>query len=305
MIHCIPRVIKELHFLQTNTASKFSSALSIFLSCVIKIDRRKVSGLASLSRARTTALVSRVLLLDSAPWCDPGIRGFTFWFQLCQYFLCVLEQSSLLSIFPAHFPLLPRCSVNHKNEVSYPLIMFHVFPLPFPAHVGPHICRRLPRFLSSTYRDPDQTPSSLNKTLNFPCFPYGPSSLLPLYSDSQPWLPIRITCCCCLVTKLSCPTLCNSMDCSTSSCSPLSPRVCSNSCSLSQWCYLTISYSAVLFFCLQSFPSSESFPVSWLFTSSDQKNHMRRLKKHQCPDLTPDQLKLHFWWWNKYSTTAS
>ena len=67
MIHCIPRVIKELHFLQTNTASKFSSALSIFLSCVIKIDRRKVSGLASLSRARTTALVSRVLLLDSAP----------------------------------------------------------------------------------------------------------------------------------------------------------------------------------------------------------------------------------------------
>ena len=32
---------------------------------------------------------------------------------------------------------------------------------------------------------------------------------------------------------------------------PLSPRVCSNSCPLSQWCYLTISSSATLFsFCL-------------------------------------------------------
>ena len=39
-------------------------------------------------------------------------------------------------------------------------------------------------------------------------------------------------------------------------CPPLSPRVCSNSCPLSQWCYLTISSSAALFFCLQSFPTS-------------------------------------------------
>ena len=34
---------------------------------------------------------------------------------------------------------------------------------------------------------------------------------------------------------------------------------------LSQWCYLTISSSATPFlFCLQSFPASRSFPVSWL-----------------------------------------
>ena len=34
---------------------------------------------------------------------------------------------------------------------------------------------------------------------------------------------------------------------------PLSPTVCSNSCLLSRWCYLTISSSSVLFFfCLQS-----------------------------------------------------
>ena len=40
-------------------------------------------------------------------------------------------------------------------------------------------------------------------------------------------------------------------------------RVCSNSCPLSQWCHLTISFSAVLFSsCLQSFPASRSFSVS-------------------------------------------
>ena len=48
-------------------------------------------------------------------------------------------------------------------------------------------------------------------------------------------------------------------------CPSLSPRVCSNSRPLSQWCYLTISSSAALFsFCLQSFPASGSFPMSWL-----------------------------------------
>ena len=54
-------------------------------------------------------------------------------------------------------------------------------------------------------------------------------------------------------------------------CPPLSSRVCSNSWSLSQWCYVTVSSSAARFsFCLQSFPVSESFPMSWLFTSDGQ-----------------------------------
>ena len=49
-------------------------------------------------------------------------------------------------------------------------------------------------------------------------------------------------------------------------CPPLSPRVCSNSCPLSQWCYPTISSSATLFsFSSPSFPASGSFPMSWLF----------------------------------------
>ena len=45
-----------------------------------------------------------------------------------------------------------------------------------------------------------------------------------------------------------------------------SPQVSSNSCPLSQWCYLTIS--AAPFFCLQSFPASvfaneSAFRISW------------------------------------------
>ena len=53
-------------------------------------------------------------------------------------------------------------------------------------------------------------------------------------------------------------------------CLPLSPGVFSNSCPLSRWCYLTASSSAALFFCLQSFPASGSFPKSWLFISGSQ-----------------------------------
>ena len=54
-------------------------------------------------------------------------------------------------------------------------------------------------------------------------------------------------------------------------CPLLSPRVCSNSCSLSQWCYLTISFSVVPFpSCLQSFPALGSFPLSQLFISDGQ-----------------------------------
>ena len=50
-------------------------------------------------------------------------------------------------------------------------------------------------------------------------------------------------------------------------CPPLSPGVCSNSCPLSRWRYLTISCSVTPFsFCPQSFPASGSFPVNWLLT---------------------------------------
>ena len=47
-------------------------------------------------------------------------------------------------------------------------------------------------------------------------------------------------------------------------------KACSNSCPLSRWCHPTISSSFVPFSCPQSFPASESFPMSQLFTSGDQ-----------------------------------
>ena len=54
-------------------------------------------------------------------------------------------------------------------------------------------------------------------------------------------------------------------------CPSLSPRVCSNSCSLSLWCYLTISSSAAsLSICHQSCPASGSLSMNQLFASDGQ-----------------------------------
>ena len=75
--------------------------------------------------------------------------------------------------------------------------------------------------------------------------------------------------CCCSVTK-SCPALCNPMH-ARLLCPPPSPGVCSNSCSLSQWCYLTILSSAAPFsFALTSFPAWGAFSRSWLFAFGGQ-----------------------------------
>ena len=79
-------------------------------------------------------------------------------------------------------------------------------------------------------------------------------------------------CWCCSVIK-PCPTLCDPMDCSSPGSPVLHylPRVCSNSCPLSQWCHLTIWPSAAPFaICLQPFPESGSFPMNRFFTSGGQ-----------------------------------
>ena len=58
-------------------------------------------------------------------------------------------------------------------------------------------------------------------------------------------------------TRLSCP-------------SP-APGACLNSCPSSQWCHPTISSSVIPFSsCLQSFPTSGSFPMGQLFASGGQ-----------------------------------
>ena len=75
----------------------------------------------------------------------------------------------------------------------------------------------------------------------------------------------------CLVTK---PwlTLCNPMDHSTLrlSCLPLSPRVCSNSCPLSQWCHPTISSCHPLLLLPSIFPSIRFFPMTRHLESGGQ-----------------------------------
>ena len=54
-------------------------------------------------------------------------------------------------------------------------------------------------------------------------------------------------------------------------CPSPTPGACSNSCPLSQWCHPTISSSVIPFSsCLQSFPSSGSFPMSQFFASGGQ-----------------------------------
>ena len=54
-------------------------------------------------------------------------------------------------------------------------------------------------------------------------------------------------------------------------CPSPTPQVYPNSCPLSQWCHPTISSSVVPFSsCPQSFPASESFPMSQLFESGGQ-----------------------------------
>ena len=76
---------------------------------------------------------------------------------------------------------------------------------------------------------------------------------------------------CCYSFAKSCSALCNPMDCSRPDSVLCYLPEYSDSCPSSQWCYLTISSSAIHFsFCLQSFSASGSFPVSQLFTSGGQ-----------------------------------
>ena len=64
-------------------------------------------------------------------------------------------------------------------------------------------------------------------------------------------------------------------------CPSPSPRACSNSCPLNQWCHSTISSSVVPFSShLQYFPASGSFPMSQFF-ASDQIRSVTQ----SCPTL--------------------
>ena len=72
-----------------------------------------------------------------------------------------------------------------------------------------------------------------------------------------------------LVTR--CDSFVTSLQHARLSCSPPSPRACSNSYPLIQWCHPTISSSVIPFSsCLQSFPAWGSFLKSQFFASNDQ-----------------------------------
>ena len=63
-----------------------------------------------------------------------------------------------------------------------------------------------------------------------------------------------------------CLTLCDPMECSTPGCPSPTPGAYSNPCPLSRWCHPTMSSPVIPFSShLQSFPASESFPMSWFF----------------------------------------
>ena len=96
-------------------------------------------------------------------------------------------------------------------------------------------------------------------------------------------------------------------------CPSLSSWICSNSCSLSQWCHPTISsFGAPFSSCSQSFPASGSFPMSRLFASSSQSTgdlasvqfscsvvsdslwpHGLQYSRLPCPSPTPEPTQTH------------
>ena len=86
-------------------------------------------------------------------------------------------------------------------------------------------------------------------------------------------------------------------------CPSPSPGACSNSRPSSRWCHPTISSSVVPFFsCLQSLPSSGSFPMSQFFASGGQRSYVSsfKLSKQQIyneRDLGRKMLRL---WGHKY-----
>ena len=120
------------------------------------------------------------------------------------------------------------------------------------------------------------THSITNWWQSWPCIWYLPIMFVHIHVHAHLVYNLYLICfqvsCCCSVAK-SCPTHCNSMDCSM----PGSPVL---HCLLEfthihvHWVGGIIQSSqssdSLFSFCLQSFPASGSFPMSWLVTSGGQ-----------------------------------
>ena len=85
--------------------------------------------------------------------------------------------------------------------------------------------------------------------------------------------------CCCSVTKPCLTLQFHGLQDTRLSSPSLSPRICSDSCLLSWWCYLTISSSAALFFCLQS--SSHRGLFQWVGSSYHMTKVLELQLQHQ------------------------
>ena len=64
-------------------------------------------------------------------------------------------------------------------------------------------------------------------------------------------------------------------------CPSPTPGTCANSCTLGQWCHLTISSSVISLSCPHSFPASLSLPVSQFFISGGQSQLTGAQLQHQ------------------------
>ena len=104
------------------------------------------------------------------------------------------------------------------------------------------------------------------------CCKFSPDLVQILLSTLMKIVGMYSVLCCCSVAKL-CLTLRepHGLKHARLPCFLPSPRVCLNSCPLSEGCYPTISSSVTSFSsCIQSFPESGSFPISWLLATGGQ-----------------------------------
>ena len=116
--------------------------------------------------------------------------------------------------------------------------------------------------------------ATVSTVLPFPCYIVG---IIQNVTFSDRFLSLHNMCLmflhlfvawCCSFTKLSDSLWPHGLQHARLFCPSLSPRVCSNSCPLSWWCYLTISSSAVPFSFAFNLSQHQSFlPVSRFFTS--------------------------------------
>ena len=154
--------------------------------------------------------------------------------------------------FPFHFHALEKKMATHSSVLAW--------RIPGTVEPGGLLSMGSHRVRHDWSNLADSLSPSVTLTLSYKCVSH--------FAVSDATYP----CCCCLFSRYPCQTLRpHGLQHTRLLCPSLSPRVCANSCSLSQCCYLTFSSSVVPFSsCPQVLPASGSFPMSQSFTSGGQ-----------------------------------